>query len=138
MTGPTIFNNILWNCVAEGEGEYYMGLYSLNDRKPFFRDLVTLPKNHDLLQPYEGQRTTEILQWFTNEYYMVKKGENGAMELNDLRFGSVSVEDPENPVFVFKFNLEVKDGVLEATQERGAEEAGEEAFAVLWRRIKGQ
>lgn len=138
MTGPTIFNNILWNCVAESENEFHMGLYSLNDQKPFFKDLLTLPKNRHLLSPYEGQRTTEILQWFTNDYYIVRQEADGRMELNDLRFGSISAENPENPVFVFKFNLEVENGILEATQERGAEEAGNDAFGALWRRIKGQ
>ncbi len=137
MTSPTIFNNILWNCVAEGEDDFYMGLYSLYDQKPYFRILDTIPKNHALLAPYEGQRTTRILQWFSNEYYTLSRDQDEVLYLNDLRFGSIDVEETEEPKFVFKFRLEDKNGTLEAFQERGVEEGDDAAFGALWRRIRG-
>ena len=138
MTSPTIFNNILWNCVAEGEKDFHMGLYSLNDKRPYFKILSTLPKNHELLAPYEGQRTTQILTWFTSGYYTLTQDSLGALQLNDLRFGSIG----ENPVrdqdFVFKFKLREENGQLLATQQRGAEESQDGAFGALWRRIQGR
>ena len=137
MTSPTIFNNILWNCVAEGEDDFYMGLYSLYDQKPYFRILETIPKNHELLAPYEGQRTTKILQWFSNEYYTLSRDQDDVLYLNDLRFGSIDIEKTEEPNFVFKFRLEDVDGKLEATQKRGVEEGEDAAFGALWRRING-
>lgn len=137
MTGPTIFNNILWNCVAESDGQYYMGLYSLYDQKPYFKDLNVIAKNHELLDPYQGQKSTEILKWFSNGYYSVNQ-EKDRLVLNDLRFGAMNTEPTDNPTFVFKFYLTEKNGILEATQHRGVEEEGPEAFAALWRRIKGR
>ncbi len=138
MTSPTIFNNVLWNCVAEDEEAFYMGTYSFYDKKPYFQGLSTLPKNHQWLAPYEGQRTTEILQWFSDGYYVMTRDANGGLLLNDLRFGSIGDDPLRDGDFVFKFVLSDVDGQLEAIQQRGVEGQEELPFGALWRRIRGR
>ena len=44
MTSPSIFNNILWSGVAEGDTAFYAGMYSFNDSQPKIRKFITIPK----------------------------------------------------------------------------------------------
>ncbi len=138
ITSPTIFNNILWNCVAEDANHFYLGTYSLYDQKPYFKSLSTLPKHHEWLAPYEGQRTTEILRWFSDGYYTVSKDTLGTLLLNDLRFGSIGDDPTRDGDFVFRFELIDENGTLRATQKRGFEGEEELPFGALWRRIRGR
>ena len=137
MTNPTIFNNILWQGVAEGDTAYYYGQYSLLDRVPEVREFISIPKNHHLLEPYEGARPVEILKWFSDGYYSVIELPDGKLQYNDLRFGSLtdSFDDPSD--FVFRFLIEEQAGKVEVWQSRERPDDMEEAFKRLIERIEG-
>ena len=49
MTNPTIFNNIVWYGVAEGDTAFYCGLYGFRDRTERYVPISVLPKSHHLL-----------------------------------------------------------------------------------------
>lgn len=138
-TYPTIFNNLLWQGIAEGDSNYYHGLYSILDKEPKVQSFTVIPKNHQLLQPIEDERVSEILKWFSNGYYSLDQLGDGDLQFNDLRFGSIDQTFDESKDFIFSFRLTRDDkGELTAHQRRARGEAMENAISDLWERVKGR
>ncbi|MFK7934192.1 MAG: metal-dependent hydrolase [Saprospiraceae bacterium] len=140
MTTPSIFNNVLWNGVAETEDAFYLGMYSFFDSSSEIPAFVRQPKDMTLIQNYEGQRPVEVLQWFTNGYYNTRRLPDGRIQFNDLRFGRVGTADDEESDFVFNFIFADEDGKLEFKEGGGGppeDGEAEKIFADLWARIKG-
>ena len=136
MTAPTIFNNVLWHCIAEGDSVYYQGLYSLMDQEPRLSVWNKFPKNHEWIDAYKDDRSIKILKWFSNDYYNIIRREDGNLQLNDLRFGIFGEKAVSENDYIFHFILEEENGKIDAHQSREQPEM-EEAFGQLWRRIKG-
>ena len=136
MTAPTIFNNVLWHCIAEGDSVYYQGLYSLMDAEPRLSAWNKFPKNHDKISAYDDDRSIKTLKWFSNNYYNIIHREDGKLQFNDLRFGIFGEKAVGENDYIFHFILEEEDGKIDAHQSREQPEM-EEAFGQLWRRIKG-
>jgi inner membrane protein len=137
-TNPTIFNNILWTCLAETDTSYYLGLYSVFDSNPNLHYLNVIPKNHELLQDERKDRTVDILEWFSDGYYTVEKEGQGAYLLTDLRFGAQKDTITSSDAFVFNFRLtEDEKGKLQMSQQRNRPENVSKAFSDLFTRIKG-
>ena len=136
MTAPTIFNNVLWHCIAEGDSVYYQGLYSLMDAEPRLSMWNKFPKNHEWIDAYEDDRSIKTLKWFSNNYYSIIRREDGKLQLNDLRFGVFGEKAVSENDYIFHFILEEKNGKIEAHQSREQPEM-EKAFGQLWQRIKG-
>lgn len=138
MTSPSIFNNILWQGVAESNSAYYHGVYSILDARPEVDSFTQIPKNHEWLAPYANERPVKILRWFSDGYFHVSRREDGRLQINDLRFGSMTGRFDRQSDFVFGFILEEKDGQLQAfsSQERPPD-AGE-GFRQLWLRLLGK
>ena len=135
---PSIFNNILWQGVAEGDTAYYHGMYSLLDEEPRILNFVTIPKNHEWIAAYENERDIQILRWFSNDYYSILKRKDGQLQLNDLRFGSINNQSfHQEDDFVFKFVLEEKDGRIIAHSVREEPDNASQLLNDLWTRIKG-
>ena len=134
---PTIFNNILWQGVAETPEGFYNGFYSKLDPTPRVLQFYPWPKNHALLAPHADTRTVETLEWFSKGYYNVLPYNGDTLQLNDLRFGSTSepLEAPED--YVFKFLLWPDgEGGLDMTQSR-AGNFSEERLVAFWERLGG-
>lgn len=138
MTSPTIFNNVLWNCLAEGNDAFYFGQYSFYDKEKAVTDILTIPKNHALIDKYKDERDIKILKWFSNDYYAVMQTPNGDLQVNDLRFGITSdnINNPKD--YIFRFELKEKDGQLMINQSRERDETIGETFVKLWNRIWGK
>ena len=136
MTAPTIFNNVLWHCIAEGDSVYYQGLYSLRDEEPRIAVWNKFPKNHELIKDYEAERSIKILKWFSNGYYNIIHREDGRLQFNDLRFGIFGDKAISENDYIFHFILEEENGKIEAHQSRERPDM-KENFGQLWTRIKG-
>ena len=135
-TGPSIFNNILWQGVAEGDSLYHYGRYSLMDEQAPFARMNQIGKGHEYLEPFAEDRVVKILKWFSNGYYCVNPLPDGKLEFSDMRYGTFPMGDGSE-VFIFQFILEPKDGKIIAEQVRPEDRNMEGAFARLWERIKG-
>lgn len=135
-TSPTIFNNILWQGLAESDSVFYEGEYSLLDAKPEIPSFRVVPKNHHLINGHETDREVAILRWFSNDYFTLEVS-NNQLYYYDLRFGSLPGKTPEERSFVFKFLLEIEDGEIRARQSSAPPET-EGAFQSLWERMKGR
>ena len=134
QTQPSIFNNILWYGIAEGEDAYHVAFYSLLDKGNQFSDWQQLPKNHDLV-PWEN-RDIKTLSWFSNGYYnIIPLDSVGQFRYNDLRYPLLNAEDPNSSVFSFtiykdedRWNILPFEGKPPSSED----------LSVFWKRIKGK
>jgi inner membrane protein len=139
MTSPTILNNFLWSGTAEGDTAYYIGTYSILDKEPKVQEFLHIPKQHELLDGNQDDRTVKILKWFSNGYWAVAQTEDGHLTFNDLRFGTFELGEDGKPEFIFHFLLEEQDGELIAIPQREPPGDGDmgKMFDQLIERIKG-
>ena len=141
LTTPTILNNILWNCIAEGDTTYHQGFYSLLDKKPVVKDIMTIPKHRSNSQPFEHQRPFEMLKWFSNGYYNVlPRAEEGLWQYNDLRFGSLRNSNNLDPKqdFIFSFILQETSEGLNVRENDEIPEERSEMAKEFFKRIMGE
>lgn len=142
-SSPLILNNFLWNVVVDADTAYYNTFFSFNDEPRALGKFRVFPKNHHLVEQYDGDRSFEILKWFSNGYYSILELPDGNLQFNDMRFGTfgqtAKVSDPKG--YIFKFILEEKEnGELEAYQPPDEAEGRDvgKAFSELWEGIKGK
>lgn len=135
-TSPSIFNNILWQGVAETDKGYMMGMYSLFDSTPTV-NFYSLEKKHELLHPYKSDRSIQILKWFTDDYYSVMPLADGQFQLSDVRYGALRETDIRPEDFVFRFIITPKPKGIEVKEIRQRENVGQ-SFVDLFDRIKGR
>lgn len=101
---PTLLNNILWYAVAEDKDNYYATFYSLFDHKNYTDIILTIPKNHHLLDMSDNN--LKILTWFSNDYFnLYKKEKNGRYKYVDLRYPMVNPDDINTSIFNFTIYL---------------------------------
>ncbi len=137
MTAPTLLNNILWQGLAETDSAFYWGDYSFFDPEPALPKLVRIPKGHRLLAGHESDRDIRILRWFSKGYFNLVRRQDGRLQLNDLRFGSLYRHSERERNYVFRFLLEEVDGQLKARRMRPDMPLEKETLARFFRRIKG-
>ncbi len=139
VTNPVIFNNVLWQGVAESDTAYYYGTYSIFDSQEAVTDIKMLPKNHELLKGIENEKDIETLKWFSDGYYNVFENGAGKFQFNDLRYGSMGEFTGNERQYVFRFDIEKTEDGLKVGQTRDdPREISDEVFAALWERIKGR
>ena len=138
ILGPTILNNVLWSASVKSDSVYYQGQYSLFDKSEI--EFNTIPKNHDLIQHGEYDRTLNILKWFTDGYYNIMRRNDGKLQFNDLRYGTFRGSGEGENDYVFRFILDNKEDGFFVEEAKGGPEPGDEKdmMAQLWNRIKGQ
>lgn len=140
MTSPTILNNLLWTTTIESDSVFYQGQYSFFDEDDKF-DLVSIPKNHDLLTPKKSDHTIETLKWFSNNYFGVMKRKDGKLQINDLRYGSFSGLAKDEDDFIFRFVVNKnQDGDYKLSNSEGGPPRGREKdlLTTLITRVKGK
>jgi len=136
-TGPSIFNNILWQGVAETEDGYFYGSYSLLDKKAAVYNFYESPKNHQLVDVYKDDSDIQILQWFSDGYYTVTPMNGDTLQIGDLRYGTTKERPAQPEDYVFKFTIVPNgNGGVDAFESRDFEDRSD-VFSDLWERIKG-
>lgn len=140
LTTPTIANNLLWNCVAKGEENFYTGFYSILDKAPVVRDILTIPINSNAIIGHEQDEAVTTLQWFSDGYNSYQSLEGEAVQVNDLRFGRFSTSSEQADNFVFKFKLEKgEDGRFVMTSSAGGPPDNPDGWVKdLWQRMLGE
>ncbi len=105
---PTPLNNWLWYVVAENNTGFYIGYYSVFDRKKNI-DLHYFSKNDSLLNPIYDHKDVQQLIRFSKGYYCIEKW-NDTLVFNDLRFEQIVGWYKPEARFVFHYYLQQKDG----------------------------
>jgi len=139
-TNPSLFNNIVWNGVAEGDTAYYFGLYGFNDCRREFSPISVIPKNHQLLNVVPPHsRAGYFLHWFSDGYYNVLPYRGDTLQVNDLRFGllgdSLLGRNYVFPFLVFK-NEKGEWDILQNNRNKENMEMSKQSFGELWRRVR--
>lgn len=97
---PTFLNNILWFAIAETDKNYHLTFYSLFDKSATANKIITVKKNHDLIDVSKGNLKT--LTWFSNHYFNLSKKEKiGTYTYTDLRYPILNPNDANTSVFNF-------------------------------------
>lgn len=141
MTNPSIFNNIAWYGVAEGDTAYYYGMYGFRDKRERYAPISVLPKNHTWLERIpSNDRAYSFLRWFSNGYYNVTPYNGDTLQVNDLRFGLLG-DTLQGANYVFPFLLyQNEKGEWDTKQNnrnRSSVKGSEDSFGKLWERVKG-
>lgn len=112
FTKPTAFNNLLWMGIAKTDGGFYVGYYSLldEDRQIDFR---YVPQQASLLAGAADNPFVERIEWFSRGYYIVRRGDDGGLTMQDLRFGRNDMGLTPTGQYIFTFRLvENADGQI--------------------------
>jgi len=135
FTTPTPLNNWLWYIVAADSAGYYIGYYSVFDRKKQ-TDLHYFSKNDSLLKPIANNEEVQLLIRFSKGFYTVEKW-NDDLVFNDLRFGQmVGWYDPHKK-FVFHYFLQRKKDNKLVVQRGRFEDWNAATIRSLVKRIAG-
>lgn len=130
---PTILNTFLWYSVAESANEYHLAFYSLFDHSDISEKIITVPKNHDLLDLHSENLQTLI--WFSNGYFNLSPGEKaGTYTYVDLRYPMLNPEDEKTAVF--KFALTQQNNQWDMLPFAGNPPSKKD-FEVFLNRVKG-
>ncbi len=136
-TSPTIFNNLLWTCVAEADSVYYAGLYSIFDSDPNLHYLNVVPKNTHIAQDLLQLPEYKTLEWFSDGYLMHSQTDS-AIVISDIRYGGMSDTIHSHRDLVFNFFAKKNpDGSYAFTEVRERPKDVGEAFRKLWKRMLG-
>ncbi len=138
---PTIFNNILWQGIVQGQGDdYYFGRYSLLDQQRRFELLQPIVGQHELVKNYQDSRELRILNWFTDGYMSCMALDSGRVQINDLRFGILGDDAQSAEQYVFKWVLDTTKQPIELIQAQGPDEDVDmkASFGSLWTRLLGR
>ena len=136
LTGATPMNTLLWRHLARTREEIYIGYFSLIADSPeqairFDR----VPRNAHLVQPYRGQRSLKVLEWFSQGFWVAQSREGG-VTIADLRFGELRFkanDPPDKWRYIFAWDIgDDPDRLI--PQPRDFDRFGE-AIDVLWRQL---
>lgn len=134
---PTIFNNVLWACVAEDEKNYYVGQYSIFDSDPNLHYLNVFPKNDSIRLLLGTSPEYQTLEWFSDGY-LAAFPTDSVTYLCDLRYGGMSDTLRDQRDLVFNFKAKKVNGEYIFTENREPPQAAiGELFRRLWVRMKG-
>ena len=100
---PTIFNNVLWNVVVDTGDSFLLAQHSIFDEIPLHFQAVS--KGYELLHNMDSDETIGVLQWFSAGYLNAVRRSDGALQLNDLRFGTFSGRAENADDYIFRFDL---------------------------------
>ncbi|MCH4822069.1 metal-dependent hydrolase [Gramella lutea] len=132
-TRPTPLNSILWTANIETEDAFLIGNYSIFDSQPI--EYYSVPKNYSLAKPIENDPNLERLKKISEGWYTFSEN-NGDLYFNDLRFGTMDIEDPDSE-FIFSYKLTKEHGELTATETEKEMTDAKNLLPRLWARILG-
>ncbi len=132
-TRPSPFNCILWTANVEQENNYLVAYYSLFDSQPI--KYYKQDKNHELLGDLVEDDKVRRLVEITQDWYTVRRA-GDLIELNDVRFGKLSV-DPNAANYTFTFQLKKVGNEVTIIEKPREQTDMKKSLSGLWNRIKG-
>jgi inner membrane protein len=136
MTTPTPLNNILWNSIAKNDSGYWIGYYSLLDRKEEV-NYFFIRRNDSLISNEIKEPNIQKLIRFSQGYYCITQEDN-INYFHDLRFGETGSWDNEESKFTFSYRLGENQDESMFLQKGRLQGPLKETFSKLLERIKGR
>jgi inner membrane protein len=135
FAAPTLLNNLLWNTVAHDSAGFWIGYYSVLDRKNSL-ELYYTPKNEELLKEWLKSPDVQKLIRFSQGYYCISESD-GKIWFNDLRFGQIGGWEKPDAPFAFSFDLSADADNAMVVQKGRIEGTKREMIHSLWNRMWG-
>lgn len=133
-TRPSPLNTVLWNANIQTSDTYLLASYSFFDTQPIA--FTSYEKNHHLLGDRVHLEPIQRMIRISKGWYVISK-EDGVLYFNDLRFGTLGLDNGSMD-FVFKYRISDKeDGSVELTEVEYDQRDGKKLMGQLWERIKG-
>ena len=132
-TRPTPLNSILWTANIETEDAFLIANYSIFDTQPI--DFYSVPKNYDLAGELADNPNLHRLIDISEGWYTFSES-NENLYFNDLRFGTMDIEDPDSE-FIFSYRLSMEHGELTAKETEKEMTDAKSLLPRLWARILG-
>lgn len=138
ITGATPMNTLLWRHIARTPEGVLVGYFSVIANSPeddIRFDLV--PRNEHLIEPYQGQRNVNVIEWFSKGFWVAEK-RNDVLTMSDLRFGEFRFSENDPPdQWQYIFVWEISDDPDLLIQRSRAIRDGKAAVKLLWKRLTG-
>ncbi len=140
MTGPTIFNNVLWYGVAESDTAFYHAMWGFRDGDEVIPRFNVIPKNRDLVGEidWKNDRHFGTLNWFSDGYWNIVRRPDGELQLNDLRFGLSTDSLTSHKSYIFTFFIEKQSNGLWRARENRNPKDRDQSLSNLIERINGR
>ncbi|WBL22817.1 metal-dependent hydrolase [Zunongwangia sp. HRR-M8] len=132
-TKPSPFNTIMWTANIATDKSYLVGNYSILDDQPI--EFRRYPKNYHLLGEIKEYPNFKKLVKISKGWYTITEKE-GDLYFNDLRFGTIDPTGNDSR-FVFSYKLEVKNGILTATEVEKNYGDASKMMKSLFDRVRG-
>ena len=124
--------------IAEAEQGFHIGYYSFLDKNRDIR-FDYFEKSYHLIDPIKDDEYVKMIARFSEGFYTVETNE-GAIMINDLRFGRVIDWNTGKGEFVFAYHIanpEANQDKLEITQVWASVDSLWKTMLGLFRRILG-
>jgi len=139
-TSPTPLNAFLWGITAEGKDGYWLGHYSIFDKKQDDIEFTFLKKEPELRERFKGNKKFKNLTWFSSDYYILTEKPD-RVDYVDLRFGPMDYDNIDRTTFPFYFKIKESTNGIEVFESREVPELEggfKEYFNRFWARVFGR
>ena len=131
---PTFLNSILWYSLAETDSAYFVGYYSLLDKKEHI-DFQKYSKDSELRRELGNEKDIQRLMKISQGWFLLFKNEE-QISFKDLRFGQMGFEaDPEQIVFAYTIK-QGPNGLITKQEDPEVKDPGI-VIQALFDRIRG-
>ncbi|HRH99819.1 MAG TPA: metal-dependent hydrolase [Saprospiraceae bacterium] len=137
LSTPTILNNFLWFCIGQKGNQYYCGYYSVFDKQEKLDSLIVLDHQNNLLTKYGNNKISQVLPWFSNQYYSTMQIAPDTIQYNDLRYGTFNFQFGKPEDYIFHFKLKENNGQLDLLPQNERPKQSRRDLEKFWERIKG-
>ena len=135
LATPTPMNNLLWYSVVKSGSGFFIGYYSILDKKPTL-NWEFFEKNDSLLKPFKNNKEIDYLKRFSKNYYCIREN-NGSLNFSDIRFGQIGGWYVPQAPFVFNFDLYLLENNKINLQQGRFKSFNKKDLKLLIDRIKG-
>jgi inner membrane protein len=139
LTSATPLNTVLWRGLAQVEGGFLVGYWSLLDEDESVRfDFV--PQRAELVADVRDTRAFEVVDWFSQGWWVADE-RGGRVRMSDLRFGEIrsgANQLPEEWAHVFSWHVgpdAADPSGLEQLPQVFADRSA--ALGMVWSRLRG-
>lgn len=136
MVSPTPFNSLLWNGIIKTENGYYIGSYSLLDRRkeiPFYYE----ESDNEILPQITSQPLINNYLYYTQGFPLIRKNTDGIVRIFAIKYGPFNFIGAPNFFFPLTFKIDrlTEDEIfIDKARNFGSMADG---FRQLIQRIKG-
>lgn len=136
IVSPTPLNSILWHGIAKTSSGYYIGSYSLFDKRETI-EFNFEESSHAIIETANENRLVNYYLEYTQDFPLVKADKNGNIEIYAIKYGPINYFGKPEFVYPLSFNLnELKDASIKIDYS-GKQRGPVKNYRNLFNRIKG-